>query len=69
MEKEYVVKRYDMVPWYEKAVLSFVPLRTHESEEGFVIYKTLLSRFYVIFSAHYTTQAPYDGGHSSPWRN
>lgn len=83
MEKTYLVKRYDMAAWYEKVALYFLAYQTHESEEGFVIYKTLLGRFYVYVHGHYVqkhasidpgyTPPPvdpgFDGGVNTPWNN
>jgi len=74
MDKTYYVKRYDMAVWYERLALYFLPYRTHESTEGFVIYKLLLNRMYIYVHGHYVKQESpidpgFDGGHSRPWSN
>lgn len=68
----YLVKRHEYATWYEKAILYFLPYKTHESEEGFVIYKLIFNRFYVYISGQYIyekKQSPIDPGFDRPWSN
>lgn len=71
MEKTYLAKRYDMANWWEKAILFFCKYKTHESNDGFVIYKTFHNRLYVYIHGHYyqPKPKPQDGGFNSPWSN
>ena len=60
-----------MAKWYERVVLYFLPYKTHESEDGFVMYKMFWNRIYIYVHAHYVYEKPkpFDAGHSAPWSN
>lgn len=53
MEASYSVKQYDSANWLEKAILHFVPYETHESVDGFVIYKVIFHRLYIYASGRF----------------
>lgn len=63
--------KYYRPKWWERLVLLFLPLKTHEQEGVVLTYKLFWKRLYVYHARPitYLLNEPTNGGINTPWMN